>query len=227
MVSRVLRLRYLGGAVFAAAPLITYKVHASDGEETTGKRMKISQLPIYANPEDGRQYEFVDEEIGRFQQSVSDVRTVVWNYLDSMQDTIDLVKDKWGIAKAHTTELVTYVQEDPGVLPKAGVITIAGLGGIVAGYRGGFMKKSVYSSLAMLGAASLCYPKEAVDISSKGYDRVVSQAMELWEGPSEKTNQADTKHVPEKVDSNPKNESLGDVGQSKKEDADLYTTRSS
>ena len=28
-----------------------------------------------------------------------------------------------------------FIQNDPGLLPRAGVITVAGLGGIVAGYR--------------------------------------------------------------------------------------------
>ena len=41
-----------------------------------------------------------------------------------------------GIAKAHSGDVLRYIQEDAGVVPKAIIITVAGLGGIVAGYRG-------------------------------------------------------------------------------------------
>ena len=54
----------------------------------------------------------------------------------STKDTSDTAKDKLGIAKAHSSDLLRYIQEDAGVVPKAIIITVAGLGGIVAGYRG-------------------------------------------------------------------------------------------
>ena len=31
---------------------------------------------------------------------------------------------------------LTYIQEDAGLLPRTALITVAGLGGIVAGYKG-------------------------------------------------------------------------------------------
>ena len=58
------------------------------------------------------------------------------NILRFIQDTSDTVKDKMGIAKAHSGDVLRYIQEDAGVVPKAIIITVAGLGGIVAGYRG-------------------------------------------------------------------------------------------
>ena len=33
-------------------------------------------------------------------------------------------------------DFLTYIQEDASVLPRAAIITVSGLGGIVAGYRG-------------------------------------------------------------------------------------------
>lgn len=35
-----------------------------------------------------------------------------------------------------STEMLNHIQNDPGVLPRAGVIAVAGLGGVIAGYRG-------------------------------------------------------------------------------------------
>ena len=46
------------------------------------------------------------------------------------------MKDKLGIAQAHSSDLLHYIQEDAGIVPRAIIITIAGLGGIVAGYKG-------------------------------------------------------------------------------------------
>jgi len=34
------------------------------------------------------------------------------------------------------SDALQYIQEDSGVLPRAAVISVSGLGGIVAGYRG-------------------------------------------------------------------------------------------
>ncbi|CAC5414845.1 unnamed protein product [Mytilus coruscus] len=45
---------------------------------------------------------------------------------------------------------IEYIQNDPGILPRAGVITVAGLGGIVLGHRGGILRKLFYSSFAVL-----------------------------------------------------------------------------
>ena len=63
-------------------------------------------------------------------------RRELQSILRFIQDTSDTVKDKMGIAKAHSGDVLRYIQEDAGVVPKAIIITVAGLGGIVAGYRG-------------------------------------------------------------------------------------------
>ena len=57
-------------------------------------------------------------------------------FIFPQQDTTEKFKDKYGVAKAHSSDLLTYIQEDSGILPRAAIITVAGLGGIVAGYRG-------------------------------------------------------------------------------------------
>ena len=36
-------------------------------------------------------------------------------------------------------DFLTYIQEDASVLPRAAIITVSGLGGIVAGYRGQYL----------------------------------------------------------------------------------------
>ncbi len=46
------------------------------------------------------------------------------------------MQDKLGLARAHSGDLLRYIQEDAGIVPKAIIITVAGLGGVVAGYKG-------------------------------------------------------------------------------------------
>ena len=78
------------------------------------------------------------------------------------KDTSDTAKDKLGIAKAHSGDLLRYIQEDAGVVPKAVIITVAGLGGIVAGYRG--------KSSAEFAGHIFCYPQS----QHPRYNRVLS-----------------------------------------------------
>ena len=49
-------------------------------------------------------------------------------------------------------EALRYLQEDSSVVPRVAVITVAGLGGIVAGYRGKsvFVSLAIYSPIAFL-----------------------------------------------------------------------------
>ena len=44
------------------------------------------------------------------------------------------------------SDLIQYIREDSGVLPRAAINTVAGLGGIVAGYRGTKMWLEVKNS---------------------------------------------------------------------------------
>ncbi len=65
-------------------------------------------------------------------------KNVPTEHFTILQDTTDMLKDKFGVAQAHSSDLLRYIQEDAGVVPKAIIITVAGLGGLVAGYRGCF-----------------------------------------------------------------------------------------
>ena len=76
--------------------------------------------------------------------------------------------------------MLTYVQEDTGVLQRAGIITVAGLGGIVAGYRGGYVRKAAFAGVGMATAAAICYPNQAVDMSSRNWEKAKAAAMDMW-----------------------------------------------
>ncbi|XP_046362454.2 MICOS complex subunit MIC27-like [Haliotis rufescens] len=226
---RHFRGRHLGVLCVAAGvpALAIPTVHA--GSTSEGNKVKISQLPMYDVLETKCEYTYKEAPPSSLQESISTVRQAVWDYLDSIKDTTSSLKDKLQVGKAHTLDFVTYIQEDPSILPKASVITVAGLGGVVAGYRGGFLRKIILSGSAMTAAAALCYPNEAVAMTTQAYDEVYGYARSLWEGDSSSSDSGSAQPVkPASESSQVKvDASLQDHGQSKAEDKDLYTTRGS
>jgi hypothetical protein len=59
---------------------------------------------------------------------------------------------------------INYIRDDETFLPKVGVVTIAGLGGLLLGHRGGALRKTFYSSVAATVALSACYPKQSSNL---------------------------------------------------------------
>ncbi|XP_071115487.1 MICOS complex subunit MIC27-like [Haliotis cracherodii] len=226
---RRFRGRHLGVlCVAAGVPALGMPtVHAGSASE--GNKVKISQLPMYDVLEKKCEYTYKEAPPSSLQESISTVRQAVWDYLDSIKDTTSSLKDKLQVGKAHTLDFVTYIQEDPSILPKASVITVAGLGGVVAGYRGGFLRKMILSGSAMTAAAALCYPNEAVAMTTQAYDEVYGYARSLWEGDSSSSDFGSAQPVKPASESSKvrMDASLQDHGQSKAEDKDLYTTRGS
>ncbi|CAC5414846.1 unnamed protein product [Mytilus coruscus] len=72
---------------------------------------------------------------------VTEFRKSLFTVLDSFKETTDTIK---------SVNKIKLRKNDPGILPRAGVITVAGLGGIVLGHRGGILRKLFYSSFAVL-----------------------------------------------------------------------------
>ena len=54
------------------------------------------------------------------------------------------LKLKWKWWSLYILATIEYIRNDPGILPRAGVITVAGLGGIIAGYKGNNDEISLY-----------------------------------------------------------------------------------
>ncbi|CAH1776029.1 unnamed protein product, partial [Owenia fusiformis] len=176
------------GLLFAVPTTLSYKVFAAEDKQL----VKRNELPIYDVPSnDDAKYEYVDEHISGFRENVSTVRRQVWTYMARFKETTDRIKEIYETGKAHTQGTIYYIQNDPGILPRAGVITVAGLGGIVAGYKGGVLKKGTYSVISMTAALSLCYPNQAVDITRRGYKRVILEARQVLNIPEKPAVQPD------------------------------------
>lgn len=225
------------GGTALAAPILFHRVHAA-GQEAGGQKQtkcRPSQLPIYDEPQ-FPELEVVPEAESAFREYVSGARKWAWHYLESVQTTTDKLRETWEVGKAHTQGALAYIREDSAVLPRATIITVAGLGGIVAGYRGGILRKVFYASVGMTVAASLCYPHEAEDIAKKGLHTVRDFAYKTYDdtfgGSDVKTSEPKKAKVEEpKQEEKPKpstgdgSSAKKDFGMSKPEDKDMYTKR--
>lgn len=127
---------------------------------------------------------------------------------------------------------IDYIRDDETLLPKVGVVTIAGLGGLLLGHKGGPIRKGFYSSVAALVALSACYPKQSANLLDQVYLQVKTQTNSLFN--QESNSSTATKAIVESKDrilhsTNNSNEPVvtvkGDYGQGTPADQHLYTTR--
>lgn len=61
------------------------------------------------------------------------------------------------------------------------VVTIAGLGGLLLGHKGGALRKTFYSSVAATVALSACYPKQTSNILDQVVIRIKNESQNLFE----------------------------------------------
>ena len=52
---------------------------------------------------------------------------------------------------------------------------------------GGYIRKAVFAGTAMVATASLVYPNQAVDITSRNWEKVKSEAMSVYNQKTGKT----------------------------------------
>ncbi|XP_041360728.1 MICOS complex subunit MIC27-like [Gigantopelta aegis] len=225
--SRVLQASRMGSVVvMAGMPFFNTTVYAVSDDKcpkpkTKTNTIKVSELPVYSDKEEDK-CKFLEEDISAFRNRVSAIRQSVWEYLATVQESTTKFQQSYN---DYTTRLMCYVkfvQEDPSVLPRAAVITIAGLGGLVAGFTGGKMRKLFFAATGMTAAAALCYPKQAVGTSTQVYDLVVDKVVKAADGITGTKKKGRIASAKETCDPN---SDLSDHGQSNPEDKDLYTTR--
>ncbi|KAL4218340.1 hypothetical protein ACF0H5_023077 [Mactra antiquata] len=139
------------------------------GDSDSGRIMKISELPIYEKPE--VKVKLIPEPPCAYREGISQVRSSIWSYLDSIQDTTDKVKEKYDTGKAHTMATLDYLQEGD-VRPKVVFIGASGLAGLALGYRGGVFRRTFLSLFGITAATAIVYPHEAVDLTKKQYQKI-------------------------------------------------------
>nr|CAD7416060.1 unnamed protein product [Timema poppensis] len=203
---------------------------------THGKRLiRPSELPLY--PEDifVREEKILDES-SPLEETIRKVRKEIWSYYDVYKGYRQRVTDFFETATRH------FLQEEENFLPRVGAITLGVLTGFVLGLRGGRFKRLTYSTLGGLTMASICYPREANEVTQEaifqakkyftiGYNFAYGVTPEDLKpvlptppsGPTQPTSTAVPDHLVKSA--KPQNHGPG-ADQSIAADKDLYTTRS-
>ncbi|XP_072029949.1 MICOS complex subunit MIC27-like isoform X2 [Amphiura filiformis] len=212
--------------------------------------VKPKDLPIYAEPESKYEYQLVPPSKSVIEPWVSVVRTQVWKWSDKCQGAIDKTKQAYTTTEKKTKDVVDFIKTEENLAPRAAVIGLAGLTGVVLARKGGLFRKLFYSSTLMAGTASLCYPYQAVRIAKTEWEWVNEKTgvNEIFQKTKDKvgvkkstksekladTAAPSTSESVKSEDTTTKStsnsptvdESLVDHGQSNPEDKDMYSTRS-
>ncbi|XP_071492277.1 MICOS complex subunit MIC27-like [Diadema antillarum] len=206
--------------------------------------VRPKELPIYDEPKLA-EYQLQPEGSSSLRDSVSVVRKYIWKFSDTFQGAVNMTKRTYQTTEETFQSVVKYIKTEEGFYPRAGVISIAGMAGLVLARKGGFIRKVVYSGGLMTATASLCYPYKAVRIAKTEMEWVKTKASEFYQKDvqtpvvekvaaveaaqgEDKTPVVETQSEEEtsKPEEKAVDESQEDHGQSKPEDKDMYTTRS-
>uniref|UniRef100_A0A0B6YW55 MICOS complex subunit n=1 Tax=Arion vulgaris TaxID=1028688 RepID=A0A0B6YW55_9EUPU len=246
---RALRLVAIVGTIPAVGIAAGYRIRslqaAEAGSSGAHRVYKVYDLPMYQSSESESQQGNLDIAYPRniIEENIGVIRKSVQDFLGQYEGVYDQVNTTAETGVEHFKSSLDYIQNNPGDLPRVVFIAIAGMGGIVLGYRGGPLRKLTYGSLAAVSCSALCYPKKTVELSHSSVDYV----KQLWNEnvgedlvnkywPFRKDDQSETSQVtPEpETSSDEKTENSqrqpkvkGDIGQSNPADKDLYSTRSS
>ncbi|XP_041479140.1 MICOS complex subunit MIC27-like isoform X1 [Lytechinus variegatus] len=233
-------LRY-GSMPILGLGLLQVRAGESPGEDMTPTTLvKPKDFPVYSEPKQ-TEYQLIPEGPSALRDMVGSVREQIWRFSDTFHGAISFTQRTYKTAEETSKSVIQFIKTEEGFYPRAGVISIAGLAGLVLARKGGFIRKVVYSGGLMTATASLCYPYQAVRIGKAEIEWVKTKAADLYKGDtsspavekvaatevkkedeSESSNQEDSL----KTDESTSNASLEDHGQSKPEDKDMYTTRS-
>jgi len=216
------------------------------GPTSKSDRVLVRDLPLYGDPKPV-EFDYIPEKVSLVQQNMTPVTEMILATASRCEKFLNIVSVTQRTATDNVKDYLKYLREDSGAMPRAAFITVAGLGGVIGGYKGGVMRKTLFAGIAMGAASSVCYPEQAINLSRQGWLLTREQAAQLWQqraGGDEKPVQEGssaaevggesregsgvTKNTVTVSDQdNQSKQPKVDLGMSTPEDKDMYTTRSS
>ncbi|PAA94570.1 hypothetical protein BOX15_Mlig008243g2 [Macrostomum lignano] len=135
---------------------------------------RLRDLDIYGNDLADRAYVLEPAPASPLEPLVSPARQAVGSAVDTAAITAAWQRGQAAAAtgSAHSWETWERVRADPSLVARAALVGLCGLGGVVAGYRGGGLRRLAYGALGLTAGAGLCYPAELADASVRGFDFV-------------------------------------------------------
>ncbi|GAV03380.1 hypothetical protein RvY_13809 [Ramazzottius varieornatus] len=168
------------GAVSSAAVGLGWSERHSDASSHgQGTRVvKISDLPVYdEQPPPTRQAYFVEPTPPPIlEEKIGEVRRSIGGWWQESAKSREKLRDKYEIGKAHSKTALEMLRDDTKVLPRAIVISAGGLLGLLLAIRKNFLKKVLYTSAGLGGAAVVCYPAASKDLALTAYANVTDLA---------------------------------------------------
>lgn len=166
------------GATSSAAVGIGWANSETSSPATITRMVKVTDLPLYdEQPPPTRQAYFVEPSPPPvLEEKVGDARRLVSNWWRESEKSREKVRDTYEIGKAHSQSALEMLRDETKVLPRAIVISAGGLLGLLLAIKKGFIKKVLYTSVGLGGAAVVCYPAASKDLALATYANVTDFA---------------------------------------------------
>ncbi|CAF0914211.1 unnamed protein product [Rotaria sp. Silwood1] len=153
--------------------------------------VRVRDLPVYCDPKNDDIYRYVpriDDDERKptnnnhwLYASISQTRQSLQQIWNDNKDLRLRIARGLETGEAHTKATIDYIRDDQTLLPKVGVVTIAGLGGFLFGHKGGPIRKTLYSSVAIAVALSACYPKQSANLFDQVYIRIKNESKNFFD----------------------------------------------
>ncbi|NXU19486.1 MIC27 protein, partial [Pardalotus punctatus] len=167
-------------AVSSGLPFICITVYAATEKESKSQPVKPDELPIYSAPPLKSKY--LEEQPGRLQQQLSAVRHSTSRYFGWCQSAYVFVKNGVMDSIQFGKDAYVYLNNPPAdFLPKAGVITLSGLAGLVLARKGSRIKKIAYPLGLTTVGYSVCYPAQSVVIAKVTGKKLLCASHQTYE----------------------------------------------
>ncbi|XP_015482218.1 MICOS complex subunit MIC27 isoform X2 [Parus major] len=167
-------------AVSSGLPFVCITVYAATEKESKSQLVKPDKLPIYSAPPLKSKY--IEEQPGRLQQQLTAVRTTTGRYFGWCQSVYVFIKN--GIMDTIQFGKDAYVylnNPPPEFLPKAAVITVSGLVGVVLARKGSRFKRIAYPLGLTTVGYSVCYPAQSVVIAKVTGKKLLCASHQTYE----------------------------------------------
>uniref|UniRef100_A0A8C3NWV5 MICOS complex subunit n=1 Tax=Cyanoderma ruficeps TaxID=181631 RepID=A0A8C3NWV5_9PASS len=167
-------------AVSSGLPFVCITVYAATKEEYKSQLVKPDKLPIYEAPPPTSKY--IEEQPGRLQQQLLAARNTIGHYFGWCQSAYVFVKN--GIMDSIQFGKDAYVylnNPPPEFLPKAAVVTVSGLAGVVLARKGSRFKKIAYPLGLTTVGYSVCYPAQSVVIAKVTGKKLLCASHQTYE----------------------------------------------
>ncbi|NXX29381.1 MIC27 protein, partial [Nicator chloris] len=167
-------------AFSSGLPFVCITVYAATEKESKSQLVKPDKLPIYRAPPPKSKY--IEEQPGYLQQQLWALRTTTGRYFGWSQSVYVCVKNGIMDSIQFGKDAYDYLNNPPpDFFPKAAVITLLGLGGVVLARKGSRFKKIAYPLGLTTVGYSVCYPAQSVVIAKVTGKKLLCASHQTYE----------------------------------------------